>query len=90
MINTQCNYIPIAGIIFGAIFTYAIEEEKPKRYQLLTKECQDAATTVALGDTIIIRGTSEERYFCSIKGKVYEDNDGNDIQESVKYWKWCM
>ena len=70
-----------AGIIFGAIFTYAIKEERPRRYQLIEKECEPS--TVYIGDTIIIRGSSEESYFCSIKGKVYQDSTGNDIQETV-------
>jgi len=38
-----------------------------------------------MGDSIIIQGAKvEQRYFCSIDGRVFKDNAGNDIQESVK------
>lgn len=83
----QYWHLWFAGIIFGAIFTYAIEEEKPKRYQLLREECED--TTVETGDTLIIQGSAEESYFCTIEGKVYKDSAGNDLQESVKYLNCC-
>ena len=81
----KCIKLPgCAGIIFGAIFTYSIKEKKPEEYDLLSTECQE--NTFVSGDDIIIQGSQpDQRYFCSIQGKVYKDNSGNDIQKSVKY-----
>jgi len=70
------------GVIFGAIFTYGIEENDTPEYQLFSKSCK--AGTVTVGDTLIIQGqSSHQRYFCTIDGKVYRNEAGNDIQESV-------
>lgn len=75
------------GIIFGAIFTYAIKEDKPKEYHLLSDKCE--VTTVASGDLVIIQGAQDrdQKYFCTVRGKVYQNEAGNDIQESVKTFK---
>ena len=70
------------GIIFGAISTYSVKENKPDQYHLLSEECQE--TTYEGGDDIIIQGSQDDqRYFCAIQGRVYRDSAGNDIQESV-------
>jgi len=72
-----------AGVIFGAIFTYAIEENDTPEYQLFSESCK--AGTVTVGDTLIVQGqSSHQRYFCTIDGKVYRNDAGNDIQEQVR------
>lgn len=51
---------------------------------MFSEDCQPTTSTVAVGDNIIVKGSEDrQRYFCTIEGKVYKDNAGNDIQESV-------
>ena len=56
---------------------------------MISDKCKE--TTIAMGDSIIIQGAKvEQRYFCSIDGRVFKDNAGNDIQESVKCWEYVQ
>ena len=85
----ESPFLPSAGVIIGVVLRYAISPQGQPEYYLATKDdnCSERAEFVTGESIELISFTgddgTEERFLCSVVGKVFENSRGNYIQQTV-------
>ena len=74
-----------SGVIIGVILHYGFPSSSTKKFYLATdEECNNDTDKFQVADRLLL-STQGDEFICTVDGKVFKNNKGDRIEQSVRY-----